>query len=167
MSRSTRALIQVLLLIGTVSCASSPPTPPGKPDHRDATPATLSGTVKLSGGLVAVGVGYRWGHGTLSYQGNSLDFCIHGLSVGDVGAASLNARGNVYNLDSAEDFAGKYFAISGGFTIARGESLTLLKNQRGVMLELESLDTGLRFDMAAAGVRIVMAGGHGCQGATR
>jgi hypothetical protein len=167
MVRATRALIQVLLLAGTVSCASSPPTPPAKPDHPDAPPATLAGTVKLSGGLVAVGVGYRWGHGTLSYQDKSLDFCIRGLSIGDVGAASLDARGNVYNLQSPEDFSGKYFAISGGFTVARGGSLTLLKNERGVMLELESLETGLRFVLAASGVRIVMAGGHGCKGAAR
>jgi hypothetical protein len=55
-------------------------------------PATLDATVKLSGGVVAAGVGYKWGRGTLSYQGQQLKFCIRGLSVGDVGIANLSAR---------------------------------------------------------------------------
>ena len=165
MSQSLQTLVQIALLVGIASCASTPSTPPAKPDQPPA--GKPAGTVTLSGGLVAVGIGYKWGRGTLSYQGNTLDFCIRGLSIGELGAASMDARGNVYNLQSAGDFSGKYFAISGGFTVARGESLTLLKNEHGVMLELESLETGLRFDLAASGVRIVMADGHSCKGAVR
>jgi hypothetical protein len=119
--------------------------------------------VSMKGGVVAAGVGYKWGHGEINYRGQEFAFCIRGLSVGDVGAASLDARGAVYNLKTPEDLAGRYFALSGGFSLGVGGTGTILKSQRGVMMELESLEHGLRFSMAASGVRIVMANTHGCK----
>lgn len=129
------------------------------------SPANVDATVKLTGGVMAAGVGYRWGRGTLSYQGQQYGFCIHGLSIGDVGAVKLDAQGAVYNLKTADDFSGKYFTLSGGFAIARGESGALLKNKHGVMIELETLETGLRFDIAAGGLKVTMAGQPGCKAA--
>lgn len=164
-----RSLI-VSLLAATVtapSIADDTPAPPTPAPAASApqTPArpTLDGTVKLKGGLVAAGIGYKWGRGTLTYQGQELKFCIHGLSVGDVGAVSLAAQGSVYNLKSPDDFSGKYFALSSGFAIARGASAAILKNQHGVMMELELLETGLHFDLAANGLKIVMANQPGCK----
>jgi hypothetical protein len=131
--------------------------------NETSSPATLDATVKLTGGVMAAGVGYRWGRGTLTYQGQEYGFCVHGLSIGDVGAVKLSAQGAVYNLKSPDDFSGKYFTLSGGFAIARGESGALLKNKQGVMIELETLETGLRFDIAAGGLKITMAGQRGCK----
>lgn len=127
------------------------------------SPATLDGTVKFTGGVVAVGVGYKWGHGTLTYQGRQFKFCVRGLGIGDAGIASVDAQGNVYNLKSLEDFAGKYFALSGGVAIARGESAAIMKNQRGVMMELEMLETGVRFNMAATRLKVSLADQAGCR----
>jgi len=151
-----RTYLQVACLAGIAAarCAAADETNP--PTHIDAT-------VKLTGGVMAAGVGYKWGHGTLNYQGQQYGFCIRGLSVGDVGAVKIDAQGAVYNLMSPKDFSGKYFGLSGGFAIARGESGTLLKNERGVMMELESLETGLRFNVAAGGLKITMAGERGCK----
>jgi hypothetical protein len=160
MSTSTLRSLIVSLLAATATAptvaddARPPQSPPA---------ATLDGTVKLKGGSVAAGIGYKWGHGTLTYQGQELQFCIRGLSVGDVGAVSLDARGSVYNLKSSDDFSGKYFALSGGFAIARGESATILKNRHGVMMQLEQLETGVHFNIAANGLRIVMASRPGCK----
>ena len=112
---------------------------------------------------MAAGVGYKWGHGILTYQGQDYRFCLHGLSIGDVGAVTMDAQGTVYNLKSAQDFAGKYFALSTGFAIARGESADILKNQHGVMMQLQMLETGLRFNIAASGLKVVMAGQPGCK----
>jgi hypothetical protein len=117
----------------------------------------------LKGGTIGGGVGYKWGRGTLTYQGQQFKFCIRGLSLGDVGVASVDAQGNVYNLQGLADFGGRYFSISGGFAIGRGESVALLKNQRGVMMELEMLENGLRFDIAATGLKITFAGQPGCK----
>ena len=40
--------------------------------QKNEPPATLDATVKLSGGVLAAGIGYKWGHGTLNYQGQDL-----------------------------------------------------------------------------------------------
>ncbi len=119
-------------------------------------------TVRMTGGSVAVGVGYSWGRGVVSYGGTDQAFCIRGLSVGDVGAAHLHADGYVFNLHSLDDFAGKYFAMSAGAAVAGGQSATLLKNERGVTMQLDSKVQGIRFSLAASGVRITFAGRRGC-----
>jgi hypothetical protein len=150
----TPFVVTLLAAMTSVPCTATSSGP---------VPATLDATVKLSGGVLAVGVGYSWGHGTLSYQGQQIKFCIRGLSVGDVGIASLDAQGNVYNLKAVEDFAGKYFALSGGFAAARGQSATILKNKHGVMVELAILETGVRFNIAATGLKISLADQPGCK----
>jgi hypothetical protein len=154
------ALLATTLL---AAAAGAPRAADDTHSTNSSPPATIDGTVTLTGGLMAAGVGYKWGHGTLTYQGQSYQFCIHGLSVGDVGAVSMDAQGTVYNLKSLQDFGGKYFALSTGFAIARGGSADILKNQRGVMMQLQMLETGLRFNIAASGLKIAMAGQPGCK----
>ena len=48
-------------------------------------------TIKLHGGSVAVGIGYSWGGGTLTYKGKTYEVEVKGLSVGDVGATDIQA----------------------------------------------------------------------------
>lgn len=127
------------------------------------SPATLDGTVKIKGGVVAAGIGYKWGRGTLIFQGQQFKFCVRGIAIGDAGIVSVDAQGNVYNLKSLDDFPGKYFALSGGFAIAKGESAAILKNKRGVMMEIELLETGVRFNMAATRLKISLADQPGCK----
>ena len=81
----------------------------------------------LSGGTVAVGIGYSWGHGTLynSKDQKQYKFKISGVSVADVGAAGLNAEGEVYNLTSPADLSGNYSAVTAGVTIIEGGSRRL------------------------------------------
>jgi len=125
--------------------------------------ATLDGTVTLSEDVVAAGVGYKWGRGTLSYKGQDYKFCVRGLSVGDVGAANMEAQGSVYNLKSIGDFPGQYFELSTGAAIARGQTSALLKNKRGVMIELASRVTGVRFNIGATGLKVILVDHPGCK----
>jgi len=156
--------MRIPLLVALLATASAAPCVADDASASSSPPpATLDATVKLTGGIVAAGVGYKWGHGTLTYQGQQFTFCVRGLSVGDVGAATLDAQGNVYNLKAPEDFAGKYFSLSGGFAIGRGGSAAILKNQRGVMVELAMLENGVRFNIAATGLKIMLAGQPGCK----
>jgi hypothetical protein len=124
--------------------------------------ARADATVRMTGGSVGVGVGYSWGRGVVHYGDSDLVFCIRGLSVGDVGAAHLRADGFVFNLHSLEDFSGKYFAMSAGAAVAGGQSATLLKNERGVTMQLDTKVQGIRFNLAASGVSITLAGQRGC-----
>lgn len=161
MTISGRYLLMATLLLSTaaIPCAAGDATP----TDTAPPPATLDGTVKLTGGVLGAGVGYKWGRGTLTYQGREFGFCVRGLSLGDVGVASVDAQGSVYNLKSLDDFAGNYFALSGGFALARGGTGAILKNKHGVMMELATLETGLRFSIAANGVKVTMAGHPGCK----
>lgn len=119
--------------------------------------------VTMKGGTAGVGFGFLWGHGVLKDQAEETAFCIRGLSIVDIGGATLDSRGFVYNLKSLDDFAGTYIGISGGFAVVHGESGLLLKNNHGVELELEARQHGLQLSIAASGVRIVVANTGGCK----
>ena len=124
----------------------------------EAVPAGAQpdGAVTLTGGSVAAGIGYVWGHGDLSYGGASHPFKISGLSVVDVGAANISASGHVYNLKKLADFSGNYVAVDAGATVAGGASAAYLKNEHGVVIKLESTTIGLRFNLAGEGVKVTL-----------
>jgi hypothetical protein len=113
-------------------------------------------TLTLKGGSVAAGVGYVWGHGDLTYGGESQAFKISGLSVVDVGAASISASGQVYNLKKLADFSGNYVAVSAGATVAGGGSAAYMKNEHGVIIKLVATTVGLRFNLSADGVKVTL-----------
>ena len=127
-------------------------------EHAGNEPVFVKGApdaaVKLTGGAVAAGIGYVWGHGELNYGGQSHPFKISGLSIVDVGAAKISAAGNVYNLKNLADFSGNYTALSAGLTVAGGGSVAYMKNEHGVVLKLESKTVGLKFNLAAEGVTV-------------
>src|SRR5271165_1722606 len=81
--------------------------------------AIPSGYLWLSGGSVAVGIGYTWGHGTLYYSENQkqYNFKLSGISIVDVGATGINAEGEVYNLTNPSDLSGHYSALTAGMTV--------------------------------------------------
>lgn len=111
-------------------------------------------SVALTGGSVALGVGYVWGHGQLTYQDSPHTFSISGVSVVDAGASSLSATGSVYNLNNLSDFDGNYVAVAAGVTIAGGGTASYLKNEHGVIIKLISTNVGLQFNLSANGVHV-------------
>ncbi len=114
------------------------------------------GRVEFSGGTVAAGIGFSWGSGTLVYQGKTYRFKADGFALGDVGAASIDAIGGVYNLARIEDFPGNYTAVDAGVTLAGGGSLVTMRNPHGVVIQARSTTAGLRLNLGAAGVTITM-----------
>jgi hypothetical protein len=108
----------------------------------------------FSGGSVAAGVGFTWGSGTLTFQGQPYPFTVHGLSVADVGIAKIDGSGDVYNLKNVGDFAGTYVAAGAGVTIAGGGSVVALENQNGVIVHFHSTTEGLKLNLSASGVAV-------------
>jgi hypothetical protein len=131
-------------------------------DPQDATSTAgadeADATVDLTGGSVAVGVGYVWGNGDLVYKGQKHQFKLSGVSIVDVGAAHIAASGVVYHLKNISDFDGNYTAVTAGITVAGGGSAALLKNQHGVVIKLLSTTEGLRFNLSANGIDIKLKG---------
>ena len=139
------ALLCTAVYAGDAS-SSAPVAGDAKPD----------GTVTLSGGSVAAGIGYTWGHGELKYQDASHSFSIKGVSIVDVGATGYTASGDVYNLKQLSDFSGNYVALGAGITIAGGGTGLYLKNDHGVVIKLVATDVGLKFKLSSDGVHVAL-----------
>jgi len=113
-------------------------------------------TVDFTGGSVAAGIGFVWGHGDLIYKGAKHAFKLSGVSIVDVGASHITASGVVYNLKEIGDFSGNYTAVTAGLTVAGGGSAVVLRNEHGVVIKLLSTAEGLRFNLSADGVNIAL-----------
>src|SRR5712692_10371418 len=74
------------------------------------------GTVRITGKSIAVGVGFSWGTGVLTYKGKEYPFSITGLSAGDIGVTSTEISGEVFNLKNVDDFNGNYTSFNAGVT---------------------------------------------------
>ena len=95
-------------------------------------------TLTLSEGSVAVGIGFSWGKGTLSYQGKTYPFKVDGLSVGEVGLTRASAAGNVFNLKKLADFSGSYTAGAAEGTVGGGAGVSTMKNQNDPRPEIDA-----------------------------
>lgn len=109
-------------------------------------------TIQLHAGSVAAGIGFSWGSGTLTFKGKQYPIDVKGLSVGDVGATSIEASGKVYGLKSLADFDGNYAAVGAGATVAGGGSVATMRNQNGVSVNLVATTRGIKFTLGGAGV---------------
>jgi hypothetical protein len=118
--------------------------------------AEPNATLQLTGGVVAAGVGFSWGSGTLTYRGKQYPVSVNGLSVGDVGIARATAKGDVYGLHKVEDFDGTYTAYAIGSTIGGGGSIATLRNQNGVVIKIVATSQGLKLTLSASGVRMTI-----------
>jgi hypothetical protein len=120
--------------------------------------AIPSAYVWLSGGSIAIGIGYTWGHGTLYYNKDQKQytFKLSGVSIADVGGAGITAEGEVYNLSSPAELSGNYSAVTAGVTVIEGGSVAYLKNDNGVVIKLHSQTGGLRFNLSANGMHITL-----------
>jgi hypothetical protein len=113
-------------------------------------------TIELSEGQVAVGIGWSWGSGTLTYKGKKHRVKVEGLSVGEVGIVRATARGDVFDLKKLEDFSGNYVAGGAGVTVGGGAGATIMKNQNGVEIRLRSTTQGASLKLAASGIKLTV-----------
>jgi hypothetical protein len=141
--------------VSTVAVAAEGGSSAPPPVAEGAIPSAY---VWLSGGSVAIGIGYVWGHGTLYFSKDQKQykFKLSGVSVVDVGGAGITAEGEVYNLASPADLSGNYSAVTAGLTVIEGGSVAYLKNDNGVVIKLHSQTGGLRFNLSANGMHITL-----------
>lgn len=121
-----------------------------KPAHTAPTTATI----EFKGGAIAVGVGFSWGGGTVTFDGKQYPISVNGLSALDVGASKYSASGTVRNLHNIKDIEGTYVAGELGATVAGGGSVSSMKNDRGVVIEFNTTRAGLQFTIAPKGATI-------------
>ena len=119
--------------------------------HHSGSDATL----RLSGGSFALGIGFRWGSGTLTYKGKEYPVKVNGLSVGKVGITGSSAYGEVFNLKHLQDFNGHYNiggAGTRGVTLGAGKTGTIMSNQAGVIVRVSATQQGLDVNATGGGV---------------
>lgn len=114
-----------------------------------------SATATFSAESVAVGVGYTWGHGVLTYKGQTYPFTVKGLSAVGAGAEEMAGTADIYNLKAKEDFAGIYSEAGvGGSVGTAGHGTAILKNHKGVEVRLHAKNKGLAIHLAVSGVAV-------------
>ena len=137
-------VIKVLMIAGMLLAAM---TTRGFAAERD-------GTVRITGKSIAVGVGYSWGTGVLTYKGREYPFTITGLSAGDIGATSTEISGEVLNLKNLDDFNGNYTSLNAGVTLAGGGGAATMRNQNGVVMNVLATTQGLNLELGVDGITI-------------
>lgn len=146
MARKFKILTVLLAVVfalsfSTAIAADNPPT---------------SGTVKISGGSFALGIGWSWGSGHLSYKGKEYPFRISGLKIIDVGGSSYDAIGEVYYMKDLADFEGTYVQMEAGIAIGGGAAGQTMKNENGVVMNLRSTKVGLQLTLAPGGLKVTL-----------
>lgn len=114
------------------------------------------GEVTIEATQVAAGVGYSWGDGTLKFEGKEYKFAVKGINVAAVGIAKISAVGDVYNLKSASDINGTYAAVSAGLSLAKGVAGLSMRNDKGVVINLRSVQQGVQLNLGVDGFTIQM-----------
>ena len=141
----TKKIGIVLLVLGLMTGFTFAAENESKPDA----------TLRLSGGAFALGVGFSWGSGTLTYKGKNYPVKVNGFSVGKVGVTGSSAYGEIFNLKHLQDFNGHYNvggAGTRGVTLGSGKAGTLMSNQSGVIVRLAATQQGLDVNVTGGGV---------------
>jgi hypothetical protein len=116
-----------------------------------------SGKVEIDETQFGLIVGGSTGGGTLTYNGKKHDFKIGGLSVGAaIGAAKINAVGEVYDLHDLSKFPGTYTKLDANVALGGGVGGVQMKNENGVIMRLDSTTQGLQFNLGVSGVKVTM-----------
>ena len=115
------------------------------------------GTIELSGGKIAAGIGYSWGSGTLIFQGKRYPLTVSGISLGSVGVNEYAASGTVAGLSSPQDINGIFTRIGTGLTLGGGADIAAMRNENGVTIQLASTTEGLNVSLAVTGMKISIA----------
>jgi hypothetical protein len=89
------------------------------------------------------------------FQGQTYPLSIGGVSVGlSIGGSTAELVGEVYNIWSPADIEGVYAATKASYAVGGGETVTVLRNARGVELHLSGKQIGLEISLDLSGLSI-------------
>ena len=100
-------------------------------------------------------MGASWGQSVLTFQGKTYLYQVRGLKVLSVGYRELSLNGDVYNLKNVNDLAGTFQkADPAGLTFIVGQKGLVIRNDRGVTINIKGQQTGLNLDLVQEGLTI-------------
>ena len=103
------------------------------------------GTIKITTRMVAPGIGLSWGDGILTYKAEEIPFTFqaNGLFRNvDENITAAELSGQVFNLNSAADFAGNYQKVEEKDSDTGAGSSAKMRNEKGVVVNLVSIVAG-------------------------
>jgi hypothetical protein len=117
-----------------------------------------SGSVRLNFVKAGFVIGGAAGSGTLTFRGRTYRLAIGGLSYGfTFGGSQTYLYGRVSNIFHPTDIEGVYGAAGAGGTVIRGPQAIVLVNQKGAVLELSGVQTGLMVNLDLSGMGLSLA----------
>jgi hypothetical protein len=118
---------------------------------------TPDGTVEMQQVQAAYMASAGGGSGVLRHRGRSYPFRVRGVGVGGIGASTIEADGEVYNLPDVSRFPGRYVQGRYGLAVGRASTGDLwLQNDAGVIMHLKAKRTGLMLSLGGDAVLISM-----------
>jgi hypothetical protein len=108
-------------------------------------------TVTIKETEVGIIISGDWGHGTLDFKGEKRLFHMGGGKIGGAGVTVSHVTGDVYHMQSFEDFPGIYFKAEAGITGVKGVGGQWIKNDKGVSIHLKENPRDWRFQSAWKG----------------
>ena len=100
-------------------------------------------------------IGGSGGSGTLKIDGKSYPLSIGGVSLGATfGFSKAQLIGEVKGLKQPSDIEGTYTAGGAGVAVAGGAKAAVLKNSKGVELNVKGAQVGLEFSLDLSGMEI-------------
>jgi hypothetical protein len=116
---------------------------------------TPSGTISIELNSASALMGASWGQAVLTFQGKTHLFQVKGLKVLSVGLRKLSLNGDVYQLTKLLDLAGTYQkADPAGLTFIVGERGLVIRNDKGVTINIKGTAKGLNLDLVKEGLTI-------------
>ena len=115
------------------------------------------GTLKITSRKVSTGIGLSWGDGVLIYKGQNYPFTFQANGLfRDVDSAmtAKELSGQVFNLKSPSDFGGNYQKVEAANAESGAGTRASLKNQNGVVVNLQSSIEGRKFNLSREGLVI-------------
>ena len=112
--------------------------------------------VSMESMSIAAGIGFSWGEGVLTFEGQRHAFSVKGLSLIDLGVAKLISEGAVSNLEELSDFEGHYAAVEAGAAAGVGASALSMRNENGVVIRLTADVEGIALALGPEGFRITL-----------
>lgn len=157
MPTRSRVLVSSVLVAVVVAA----PSARAQTDASPPLPTVADATIILTARSAAVGVGFVWGAGTLTYRGESYPVRIDGMGIGVAGVASVTAHGAVYHLNQVEDLNGQYTALGAGLEAGRGAHRLRMRNDKGVVIDFTAEGEGVQLGIGPRGITLQVGAAGG------
>jgi hypothetical protein len=118
-------------------------------------PQSPEGFIDFKVTSIGIGIGATWGKGTFNYRpGGTYPIKVGGMDLANVGVTELEGVGSVYNITNPEDIYGTYNKASAGIAILGGAKSTIMKNAKGVVIDLSATQKGVSVSLGIGSITV-------------